>query len=191
MTVFLETPRLVLRRFTEDDADNLFALDGDPEVMRYIGPFRLDGPDAYREQIRTRILPYYARYAGYGSWAAAAKGGGAFLGWFHLRPGLDSRFAAEAGYRAGDVELGYRFLRAAWGRGYATEGACALVRRAFAEPETTRVVASALSGNVASLRVMEKAGLQRVGTFRLPGYEQCGVKYALERISGSDARPDP
>ena len=181
MNIFLETPRLALRRFTEDDADNLFALDGDPEVMRYIGPFRLASPGAYREQIRTRILPYYARYAGYGSWAAVEKAGGAFLGWFHLRPAMDSRFAAEAGYRPGDVDLGYRFLRAAWGKGYATEGACPLVAKAFAEPETACLVASALIGNGASIRVMEKAGLKRVGEFRIAGYDQRCVKYALDR----------
>ena len=181
MKVFLETPRLILREFTEDDADHLFALDGDAEVMRFIGPFALANPEAYREQIRTRFLPYYVRSPGYGFWAAVEKTGGAFLGWFHLRSALDNRFAAEVGYRPGEMELGYRLRKAAWGKGYATEGSLALVERAFADPATARVVASALIGNVASTRVMEKAGLRRVGEYRIPSYDQPAVKYALDR----------
>src|SRR5690242_1631085 len=88
MKIYLETPRLVLREFTEHDADDLFALDADPEVMRYIGPYRLADVDAYREYIRTRFLSYYSPQSPYGFWAAAEKPGGAFLGWFTLRPAL-------------------------------------------------------------------------------------------------------
>ena len=62
-----------------------------------------------------------------------------------------------------------------------TEGAQALVRRAFAEPDTAQVVSCALIDNVTSWRVMEKVGLQRVGLFALPGYEPLAVKYALAR----------
>ena len=109
------------------------------------------------------------------------KAGGAFLGWFILRHGLDCRFAAEAGFRSGDVELGYRLRKAVWGKGYATEGSLALVDRAFKDPAVSSVVATALNGNVASIRVMEKAGLRRVGEFPLPGYDQPSVKYALNR----------
>src|SRR6516164_3789788 len=116
MKVFLETERLLLREFTEDDADNLFALDSDPDVMRHIGPYQLASPEAYRQQIRTKLLPYYVKYEGYGSWAVIEKANGAFIGWFHLRPALDYRFAAEAGYQAGDFDLGYRFHKIAWGK---------------------------------------------------------------------------
>ena len=75
------------------------------------------------------------------------KDSGAFIGWFHLRPALDYRFAAEAGFREGDFDLGYRLCRAAWGQGYATVGACALVRKGFTELGVESVVAVALVGN--------------------------------------------
>ena len=181
MKIRLETPRLVLREFTEGDAAELFALDSDPEVMRYIGPYQLPDVEAYRSRIRTLNIPYYMEHPGYGVWAALEKSGGAFLGWFLLRPALGYRFAAEAGFRATDVELGYRFLRAAWGKGYATEGSRALVHEAFTCLNAACVVATALVGNRASTRVMEKAGLRRVAEFRLPDYDEPAVKYALER----------
>ena len=67
--IFLETERLVLRRFTEDDVDDLVALDGDPEVMRFI----TGGRQTPRREIENGVLPaflrYYERFAGYGFWA--------------------------------------------------------------------------------------------------------------------------
>jgi RimJ/RimL family protein N-acetyltransferase len=181
MHVFLETERLLLRRFAPDDAGLLLELDGDPEVMRYIGPFGLPGREAYRERIETVYLPYYERFAGYGVWPAVAKDGGEFLGWFAFRPAEDHRFAREVGFTAGQIELGYRLRRAAWGRGYATEGSRALVAREFAGPGTDVVVGTALAGNAASRRVLEKAGLRQVGEYALPGFDEPAVTYALRR----------
>jgi RimJ/RimL family protein N-acetyltransferase len=181
MNVFLETERLILREFTEDDADHLLELDGDPEVMRYLLLPGLPNRAAYAEHIRKSYLPYYAAGKGHGFWAALDRCTGAFLGWFCLRPGLDYRFAAEAELRPGDLEIGYRLRKAAWGRGLATEAARALVDRAFADPRTERVVAMALVANVASWRVMEKVGMSRAGEFTMTGFEPRAVKYVLER----------
>ena len=158
MHVYLETERLILRRFTVDDVDNLFDLDGDPEVMRYLS----GGPPTPREEIERDILPaflgYYARFEGYGFWATLEKATGAFLGWFHLRP--------PEGHPTDEPELGYRLRRAAWGQGYGTEGARALIAKAFAELGARRVVASTYQDNAASRRVMEKVGMRLVRTFR-------------------------
>jgi RimJ/RimL family protein N-acetyltransferase len=77
------------------------------------------------------------------------------------------------------VELGYKFKRAVWGRGLATEGARALVRRGFTVRDVERVVATALAANVASRRVMEKCGLARVEDFDYKG--RPAVRYARER----------
>jgi RimJ/RimL family protein N-acetyltransferase len=159
MHVLLETERLILRRFTMDDLEHLVALDGDPAVMRYI----TGGPPTPRETLEHDHLPYYLeyyeRYAGYGFWAAIEKGSGEFLGWFHFRPGEG---AAED-----EPELGYRLRRSAWGKGYATEGSRALIDKGFSELGVRRVVAFAYQENVGSTRVMEKAGMRLVRTFRL------------------------
>jgi RimJ/RimL family protein N-acetyltransferase len=73
MQVFLETERLLLRRFTEDDLENLVELDSDPEVMRFI----TGGRATPREEVENEILPafldHYERYAGYGFWATVEK----------------------------------------------------------------------------------------------------------------------
>jgi RimJ/RimL family protein N-acetyltransferase len=179
MQIFLETERLLLRRFTEHDVDVLVELDGDPDVMRFI----TGGRPTPRHEIETDVLPaflsYYERFAGYGFWAAVEKSTGQFLGWFHFRP-------PEAA-QPGEVELGYRLRRSAWGKGYASEGSRALIHKGFAELGVQRVVASTMLVNVASRRVLEKAGLRFVRTFRQPwpdyieGEEEGDVEYALLR----------
>jgi len=179
MQVFLETQRLVLRQFTMADVDNLVSLDADPEVMRFI----TGGTPTSRSEIEGEVLPaflgYYERFAGFGFWAAVEKATGEFLGWFHFRP----RDTAAPG----EAELGYRLRRSAWGKGYATEGSRALIRKGFTEFGVQRVVAEAMAVNAASRRVMEKAGLRLVRTFRQPwphriaGDELGDVEYALRK----------
>jgi RimJ/RimL family protein N-acetyltransferase len=179
MLVFLETQRLVLRRFTADDADNLVKLDADPGVMRFVP----GGVPTSRDEIEKEFLPaflgYYERYEGFGFWAVIEKATGEFLGWFHFRPG------ANAG--PGEVELGYRLRKPAWGKGYATEGSRALIRKGFTELGVQRVVAEAMAVNQASRRVMEKAGLKLVQTFCQPWPYSAGgdqvevVRYVLDK----------
>ena len=155
MHIFLETERLLLRRFTAADVDNLVDLDSDPKVMRFL----TGGTPTSREVIEHEILPRFLcsyERAGFGTWAAMEKASGDFLGWFSFR---------EAAPDA--VELGYRLRRAAWGQGYATEGARALIRLGFTTLGVQRVFATTYQDNLASRRVMEKAGLRLVRTFRL------------------------
>lgn len=178
-----ETERLALRRFADTDADAelAFELDSDPEVMRYIGPPTVPDAAAYRERIRTVWLPH-ADGPGRGVWAVFEKGTGAFVGWVFLRPATLYKFAKEAGWtRPSDLELGYRFRRAAWGRGFATEAAAALVAVALARPEVTAVVATALLPNRGSWRVMQKLGMAHVRDFAVAGYADPFVVYALCR----------
>lgn len=177
--VHLRTERLELRRFTPDDVELLADLDSDPEVMHFI----TGGRATPREEIETAVLPHflgwYERSDRYGFWAAMERSTGEFLGWFHLRPDGDSP--------DDEPELGYRLRRTAWGRGYAAEGARALVDAAFRDHGVRRVVAQTMTVHTASRRVMEKAGLRLVRTFtepwpdRIPGDEHGDVEYALTR----------
>lgn len=186
MQVFLETERLILRRFTEADVDNLVALDGDPEVMRFITGGRATPRHVIEHETLPAFLRYYERPDGFGFWAAIEKAGGEFLGWFHFRP--------PPGGGPDDVELGYRLRKAAWGKGYATEGSRSLIRTGFVELGVRRVFAATMVVNVASRRVMEKAGLSLVRTFhqpwpdRIAGEEHGDVEYALTRDDWALAR---
>ncbi len=174
----LQTDRIRLVPLGDEHLEHEVELDADPAVMRYV-----TGKATPRAEIEEEILPaflsYYERFPGYGFWAAIEKTTGDFLGWFHLRP--------AAGHPEDEPELGYRLRRAAWGKGYATEGSRALVAKAFAELGARRVVAEAMAVNLASRRVMEKVGLTLVRTFhqewpeRLEGDEHGDVEYALER----------
>src|ERR687894_1145633 len=179
MQVFLETERLVLRRFTEADVDNLFDLDSDPDVMRFLTGGRPTSRDVIRNETLPRFLHYYERFAGFGFWAVIEKSTGHFLGWFEFRP--------PEGSGPDNVELGYRLRKSAWGKGYATEGSRALIRKGFIELGVRRVVASTMTVNIASRRVMEKSGLAYVRTFhaewpwRIEGDEHGDVEYALTK----------
>jgi RimJ/RimL family protein N-acetyltransferase len=161
--ILLETRRLTLRPLTTSDLPDLTALDHDPEVMRHLGtdgtpsPSLVGAPD---------------------HWAATLRATGEFLGWFGLPPLRDNPEV---------LELGYRIKRAAWGHGYATEGAIALVDKAFTDLGARRVVAFTMAVNTGSRRVMEKTGLTYVRTFfeewddPLPGADEGDVEYALEK----------
>ena len=179
MQVFLETERLVLRRFTGADVDNLLDLDSDPEVMRFLTGGKPTPREVIRDETLPRILHYYERFAGFGFWAAIERSTGDFLGWFEFRP--------QEGSGTDEAELGYRLRRSAWGRGYATEGSRALIRKGFSELGVRRVVAETMAVNIASRRVMEKAGLTLERTFHrswpnpIEGAEQGEVEYAFTK----------
>lgn len=184
MTVFLTTDRLRLRQFTAADANLLIELDADPKVMRYLTGGLATTRATVEQEIIPLYLDHYRRYGTLGWWAAEELAGGRFLGWFEFRP-LDGGSPEE-------VELGYRLNREAWGHGYATEGALALIHKGFTELGVKRVVAFTMAVNTGSRRVMEKAGLRYVRTFHdrwpepIEGSEFGEVEYALEL---ADRRP--
>jgi RimJ/RimL family protein N-acetyltransferase len=179
MHIVLTTPRLTMRQFTADDVDNLFSLNGDPEVMRFLGT------PASREVLRNEIIPFYLgvyqRLDRLGYWAAESASDGEFLGWFHFRPGPDGDTT--------NVELGYRLRRAAWHHGYATEGSRALISMGFTDLGVQRVYAHTMTANTASRHVLEKCGLVLVHTTAyegpdadvIDGAEHGEVEYALTR----------
>ena len=163
--------------------------------MRFISR----GETTSRERIDTHILPlvlsYYRPWPPQGFWIAHRRQDDDFIGWFHLRPDK---------FTPGDMELGYRLKRAAWGCGLATEGARAVVEHALGPWGYPRVSARTLSLNRPSQRVMEKAGLKFESHFLWPQpmmpewteEERRGVKYAKpehnhQRWSGSDSRVHP
>ena len=186
MHVFLETERLVLRRFTEADADLLLKLDNDAQVMRYIN----GGLPVPKQEIVDETIPaflsYYDRFAGYGFWAVIEKASGRFAGWIHFRP--------RPGSGPFEPELGYRLHRFAWGLGYGTEGSHALIDHGFRHLGVERVIAETMAVNVGSRRVMEKCGMRLVRRFhadwpvRIDGDEHGDVEYAIERGEWEAAR---
>jgi RimJ/RimL family protein N-acetyltransferase len=175
----LQTERLTLRRFTPDDVPLLHDLANDPAVMHYINGGKPVSRAEIEDELLGSILPQYERWHQYGKWAVHETRSGEFLGYLALRP--------YGNAPTDEPELGWRLHRAAWGKGYATEGARALIDRAFGELGARVVRAETMSVNTRSRRVMEKAGMRHVRTFFaqwdevIEGTEQGDVVYAITR----------
>lgn len=164
----LRSERLHMVRLTAAHLPELVALDADPEVMRFISGGAPNTREDYERELLPRMLAWDGRPFGF----LAAYAGGEFVGWFHLRPSV-----ADAAI----LELGYRLRRAAWGRGLATEGARRLVAHAFETLDQPAVDACAHPDNAASISVMIKCGMRRVGTFMHPRVPLEVVRYMVER----------
>jgi len=146
----IETERLVVRRFREDDAEGLFAYLSNPVVYRF------EPGEPVTMQEARRLARERAR--GRAFWAVALRETGQLVG--HLY------FAQVEPETFHTWEVGYIIDPALQGRGYATEAAGALIRYGFAHWHIHRVVAHCHPENVASWRVMEKLGMRREGHFR-------------------------
>jgi RimJ/RimL family protein N-acetyltransferase len=155
---WLETLRLSMRNFTLDDFDDLYALNSDPRVMKYIA----DGTVSTREEVAgalRRFVRYPTLYPDLGIWHTSRGDTGAFIGFFALNYTGKST----------DIEIGYRLLHNAWGLGFATEGATALAHYGFDDLGLDRIIGVTLPGNKASQRVLMKSGLADQGWGRYYG----------------------
>lgn len=158
MHVILETDRLLLRNFTIEDAPLIYQLNLDPEVIRYtLDPVR--DIEHAREVLEKTILPQYALY-NHGRWAVLTKPGKEFIGW----SGLKARPERH------EIDLGFRFIKSAWGKGYTTEAAWACIQYGFEKLHLERIVGRAMPENKGSLRVLEKCGMAFIGEEVVDGH---------------------
>lgn len=157
--MILTTPRLLLRPWRESDVAPFAALNADAEVMRYF-PAPLSEADSrlLYQRIRARFDEL-----GFGFWAVEVPGELDFAGFVGLsQPAFEARFTPC-------VEIGWRLARAAWGRGFATEGARAALHFGFEELGLPEIVSFTTIDNAPSRRVMERLGMRQDGEFEHPG----------------------
>ena len=164
----LATARLRLRPRSLDDLDANLAMDLDPEVVRYVWG---EPPEAtaHRAELAVRIASGWPDEGGI--WAVEWKDRPGFLGWTGLFP-LDG---------GEEIEIGYRFVRAAWGMGLATEAGSAVMAHGFECRGLARIVAVADPDNHASHRVLRKLGLQPCGRGWHYGRELCVFRKDRQR----------
>jgi RimJ/RimL family protein N-acetyltransferase len=160
----LTTERLRLRPRTIADLEPCVAMDLDPQVHRFIFGDCPPDPLEHRERLRARIASGWPAEGGI--WVVEWRHTSGFLGWCGLFP-LEG---------SGLIEIGYRYLRAAWGRGVATEAGSTVLDHGFRALGLDPIVAVAARENTASRRVLEKLGLGYRGLrfhygFDLPFYE--------------------
>ena len=159
------TERLVMRPMRPGDLDLLVELNGDDQVMEFI-----TGKASTAEETAEEV-----EHAVGTRWLAFERDGLEFVGWVGAVPAS-----------AGEYDIGWRLKRSAWGRGFATEAAHALVDRLFAVG-AQRVFAQTMAVNTRSRAVMERVGLRFARTFfldfadPLPGTELGEVEYELFR----------
>jgi RimJ/RimL family protein N-acetyltransferase len=166
-TPVLETARLRLRMFREDDFEAYARICADPAVMRYLAHGTpLTRADAWRQM--AMILGHWT-LRGYGMWAVEERATGTLLG----RIGL---FNPE-GWPA--LELGWTLGRAHWGKGYATEGARRALHYAFAELGQRHIISLIRPGNEASIRVAERVGETLESRTQLFGHDV--LVYGIDR----------
>lgn len=164
----IETPRLVIRSFTPDDAEALHErVFGDEEVMRYIP--RGASPSVERTRGAVERFMRHEREHGFGLWAVELRATGALIG--------DCGLVYVEG-RGPEIEVAYHFAKEWWGRGLATEAARACLDHGFRVLALREIIAICMPEHVASRRVMEKAGMRYVGPARY--YELDVVKYVAD-----------
>ena len=169
MTV-IETARLVLRRFTEDDAPFVFSLLNNPDWLRFIGNKDVHDIDAARRYIRNGPMTMYERFR-FGLYLTALNSDGTPIGMCGLirREGLD------------DVDIGFALLPQFCGEGYAREAAAATLDYGWNKVGLKRIVAFTSTDNVRSGRLLETVGLQFEREVTLPDSAERLWLYAAER----------
>ena len=144
----IETERLILRKFTLDDAEAAFEMNNDPEVMKYIPGEISKSVEDVRENIRKNTIEDYEKY-GFGRSAIILKETNEFIGFTGLKNDLD----------IGGVDLGYRLIRRFWGKGYATESARPFIKIAFEDLAVKTLWGGAMAENLASISILKKMGM--------------------------------
>ena len=147
--VHIETERLVLRDWRDDDAAPFAALNADPRVMEFFAK-RLTRTES--DALMARMRRFIGDH-GYGLYAVEERSTRDFIGYVGICPVMFAAAFAPA------TEIGWRLARGAWGSGYATEGARAVLGHAFQQHGFSELVSFTAEWNMRSRRVMEKIGM--------------------------------
>ena len=164
----IETERLFLRRLTIEDAKNLYQLNLDHDVIKYTGdePFK-SVKDA---KIFLENYDHYKKYD-FGRWAVINKKNNYFLGWCGLKYTQNLN----------EYDIGFRFLKKEWNKGYATESAKACIEMGFDKYKINEIIGRAMKKNIGSIKVLEKIGLTQFKEFNFDEQEE--VLYKI--VNGS------
>lgn len=177
----LQTDRLILRPFRDDDLDAVAAMNADPEVMRYIRDGSVLDRDGSAAALR-RWRDHWPRH-GFGLFATEVRATGELAGWAGLAV---PDFLPEV---LPAVEIGWRLRREFWGHGYATEAAAAAMAYAFTDRGLDRLVSIRDPANARSGRVMDKLGMTYEFSTVVPPAGRPVDVYAISRDGWSNGSP--
>jgi RimJ/RimL family protein N-acetyltransferase len=164
---YIETDRLIMRKFTLDDAEAALAMNSEPEVTKYIPFESAKTLEKVKESIAKNTLADYDKH-GFGRLAVTLKETGEFMGFSGLKndPTLKG------------VDIGFRFCSRFWGQGYGTESAMPFLDVAFKDLQVPELIGAAMKDNLGSIAILKKMGLTFKHTEMFEGYplEVYGLK---------------
>lgn len=163
----LETPRTCLRKLIVHDAEDFYRLNLDEEVLKFTG----DKPFETIEDARDFLSSYkpYEQY-GVGRLAVIEKASNRFIGWCGLKYSPDTN----------EYDIGFRFYKSYWNKGFATETAKVCLNFGFNELDLKQIVGRAMKENAASIKVLQKLGMLYKTNFDFDGRE--GVIYQISKL---------
>ena len=178
MKIFAETKRLILREVLLTDLEAMFELDADPDVHKYLG----NNPIKTKEEAKKTIELIREQYLerGIGRWAVVNKETNEFMGWSGLKLNSEKKFNGYSNF----YDIGYRFIKRFWGKGYATESGKAAIQYAFNTMKLTTVYGITEIGNQASHNALLKIGLKYIEDFH---YEKENLNLRWYKISASES----
>lgn len=162
MKIHIETDRLLMRDLMDEDVHGMFAMDSDAEVHAFLG----NKPISTLEEAQKMIDSIKQQYVqnGIGRWAVVEKESGAFIGWSGFKLITD-----VIGGRSNFYDLGYRFIKQYWGKGYATETAVASLNHGFSKLDYEEICGMADVDHIASNAILQKIGLMKRNEFTYDG----------------------
>ena len=156
MKIIAQTERLILREFTIDDAIHFFEMNNDSDILKHTG----DVPFKNLKKAENFLINYDKyKINNMGRWAVCLKDTNEFLGWCGLKYHLEDK----------KVEVGYRFYKKHWNKGYATESAKASIEYGFKTLKLAKIYAHAHIDNLNSHKVIKKCGMDFVKEFDYDG----------------------
>lgn len=161
MKVHYHNKAILIRDFIPDDAQGIYELDTDPEVMRFLGGVTMTSIEEAHTIVEDILWQY--REFGMGRWAIADKQTNEFIGWTGLK--RERKLRPEFVY----VDLGYRLKKAYWNRGIATETAAFALQHGFNNLNLQEICAATNKDHRASQSVLQRIGLRSNGTFNFMG----------------------
>ncbi len=153
LPVYIETPRLIIRPFEMTDDKDMFEMDSDPVVHRYVGGKPVHTIDEIRKVIAYVQQQYIDN--GIGRWAVIAKESGRFIGWAGFKM-LEGPVNGHSNF----IDFGYRFARAYWQQGYGKEAAKATFDFGIRYLGYKEMFAMTDVDNIASRRILEGLGFE-------------------------------
>lgn len=155
-----DSGRLTFQLMDESHAEDLWQLDQDTEVMRYINGGKISSREDIHEILLPRLFKYRDPEKGWGIWKVILRSDATYLGWILVRP--MNFFSGER--EDNNLELGWRFFRQHWGSGYGTEATKAIMQALYEQRGITHFSAIADTENVASIHIMKKVGMKFLKT---------------------------